>query len=159
MPKAEAQSPKPNAESRKSQVESRKSSSTMAKDTFQCSVITPEAAIFEGAVKFVSLPVHDGQIGILPQRAPLLAKLGSGKLRVESDGDHQVWFVDAGFAQMIDNQLTILTQTALRPEQLDRAAAQKMLEGSRGIVATDDVAARKKQRLQDSARARLNMAR
>ena len=41
-----------------------------------CSVITPEAQVFDGAAESVVVPAHDGEIGILFNRAPLLAKLG-----------------------------------------------------------------------------------
>ena len=52
--------------------------------SFQTSVITPEGTVFEGPAEFVAIPAIDGELGILHNRAPLLAKLGAGRLRVES---------------------------------------------------------------------------
>ena len=58
-------------------------------------------------------------MGILAQRAPLLAKLGAGVLRVEeAAGGKRRLFVAGGFAQMVDDKLTILTEEALEPEKI-----------------------------------------
>ena len=54
----------------------------MAEQTFQCRVITPEAQVYDGQVEAVVIPAHDGEIGILFNRAPLLCKLGPGRMRV-----------------------------------------------------------------------------
>lgn len=43
-------------------------------DTFHCSVVTPERAVLECEASFAAFPAHDGEIGIMPQRAPLLCR-------------------------------------------------------------------------------------
>jgi F-type H+-transporting ATPase subunit epsilon len=116
-------------------------------DTFHCSVITPERAVLEAEATFVAFPAHDGEVGILRNRAPLLYKLGTGELRVESpEGNHQL-FVDGGFAQMVENRLTILTEQAQRIDEIDRAAAERAEVEAREAPATDEasLAAREKQ--------------
>ena len=81
-------------------------------DTFHVSVITPERAVLETEATFVAFPAWDGEVGILRNRAPLLYKLGKGELRVQSpQGNHKLR-VEGGFAQMVDNRLTILTEQA-----------------------------------------------
>ena len=80
--------------------------------TFSCSVVTPERAVLECDATFVALPAHDGEIGILFNRAPLLCRLGDGRLRVESDTEKHVLHVAGGFAEMVANRLTILTEEA-----------------------------------------------
>ena len=93
----------------------------MAKSgTFQCSVVTPERAVLECEAKFVALPAWDGEIGVLRNRAPLLCKLGIGPLRVETNSENHLLFVDGGFAEMAENRLTILTAAAKLPNELDR---------------------------------------
>jgi F-type H+-transporting ATPase subunit epsilon len=101
----------------------------MANDTFQCSVVTPERAVLECEARFVAYPQLDGEIGILRGRSPLLCRVGIGKLRVETtEGEHQL-FVDGGFAQMVDNRLTILTEQAKEISEIDKeAAAEKLKE-------------------------------
>jgi len=87
---------------------------------FQCVLVTPEQQVLEEKVVQVILPAHDGEIGILTDRAPLLVKLGVGALRLDLvSGQKRILFIDAGIAQMKDNQLTILTNQATPPEELN----------------------------------------
>ncbi|HPD28758.1 MAG TPA: ATP synthase F1 subunit epsilon [Phycisphaerae bacterium] len=130
----------------------------MAEKTFKCSVLTPEARVFEGDVESVVLPAHDGEIGVLFCRAPLLCKLGAGSLRLRKGTETQTWFVDGGFAQVIENQVTVLTQKALRPEEISAADAQARLEEALKMPAGDDAALRRKNRIVAGARAQLRMA-
>ena len=105
----------------------------MANDTFHCSIVTPERAVLETEAHMVSLPAHDGEMGILRGRAPLLCQLGIGTLRVEGPEGKEVFFVDRGFAQMVDNKLTVLTEQARRPAEIDRDAAQKSLDEAKAL--------------------------
>ena len=101
--------------------------------TFHCSVITPERAVLETDATFVAFPAHDGEVGILPNRAPLLYRMGIGELRVESPEGNHALFVAGGFAQMVENRLTLLTEQAKRIEELDAAAAERALEEARAM--------------------------
>ncbi len=85
--------------------------------TFNCSVVTPERAVLECEAIFAALPAHDGEIGILFNRAPLLCRLGDGQLRIESATEKHVLHVAGGFAEMVANRLTILTEEATFPDQ------------------------------------------
>lgn len=130
----------------------------MARDTFHCSVITPERAVLEAEATFVAFPAHDGEVGILKGRAPLLYKMGAGELRVETpEGSHRL-FVDGGFAQMVEDRLTLLTEQARRVEEIDRAAAERALEQARAMPSRDEVANAARQRAIDSARAQIRLA-
>ena len=102
-------------------------------DTFHCSVITPERAVLETDATFVAFPAHDGEVGILRNRAPLLYKMGAGELRVETPQGNHILFVAGGFAQMVDNRLTLLTEQAKRLEEIDPAAAQRALAEARAM--------------------------
>ncbi len=105
----------------------------MANDTFHCSIVTPERAVLETEAKMVSLPAHDGEMGILRGRAPLLCQLGIGTLRVESPEGTEVFFVDRGFAQMVENKLTVLTEQARRPSEINREEVQRSLEEAQAM--------------------------
>ncbi len=98
---------------------------------FQCSVVTPERAVLECEARSVVFPAHDGEMGILTDRAPLLCQLGIGPLRVdEAGGETHVLAIDGGFAQMVDNRLTILTEQAREASEVDREATRKALEAA-----------------------------
>ena len=112
----------------------------MAKtNTFSCSVVTPERKVLECDARFVAFPAHDGEMGVLNHRAPLVCRLGIGVLRVETEGKKHVLFVDGGFAQVDDkSRLTILTQQAHRPDDLEAAVAERALVEARAMKITDD---------------------
>ena len=131
----------------------------MAKsDTFHCSVVTPEAAVLETEASFVAFPAHDGEVGVLHDRAPLLFQLGSGMMRVRTENGEQKLFVSGGFAQMVDNRLTILTEEALEPSKIDREAARADLAKAKEMAATNEIAAASKQKAIDRARGILRAA-
>lgn len=130
----------------------------LGKIVFQCTVITPERQVFDAPVAFVALPAHDGEIGLLPNRAPLVCKLGVGILRMETrEGRLKRMFVDGGFAQMLDNRLVVLTQQAHRPEEIDAQAERAALEEARGMRVTDDQALADRQRAVHRASSRLKL--
>jgi F-type H+-transporting ATPase subunit epsilon len=122
-------------------------------DTFHCSVITPERAVLEADATFVAFPAHDGEVGILPNRAPLLFKMGAGELRVESPQGNQILFVDGGFAQMVENRLTLLTEVARRIEEIDPAAVERQFEEAHRMPMKTDAEFKARQRVLRSAQA------
>lgn len=117
--------------------------------TFRAAVISPEAQLLETDVTQVLIPAHDGMVGILTHRAPLLTRLGVGALRLDlPDGTGSRFLISGGYAQMRDNILTILTDEALPAEQvtpqLRTAAAAKLA----ALTGTDPSASAQRQTLQ-----------
>lgn len=125
--------------------------------TFSCSVVTPEKVVLECDAVFVALPAHDGEIGLLRSRAPLVCKLAIGKLRVETESGMNVFYIDGGFAEMANNQLTVLTEDARRAEDLDRERVEKLLEDARAIEAHDVGAMRQREKAIERARAQMRV--
>jgi F-type H+-transporting ATPase subunit epsilon len=80
---------------------------------FSCVVVTPEQQVLSESLTQAIIPAADGLLGILTDRAPVLAKLAKGPLRLDlASGQTRLFQIDGGVAQMKDNKLTILTQTA-----------------------------------------------
>jgi len=76
------------------------------------SVISPEATLFEGEAPSVTAPAFDGEVGILPQHAPMVTVLGTGLLRI---GDGTARFaVEGGFLQVVDDVVRVVTEKATR---------------------------------------------
>jgi F-type H+-transporting ATPase subunit epsilon len=94
----------------------------------QCTVVTPEKTLFDEWVDFVALPLFDGELGVMPGRAPLIGRLGFGELRTKVGAEVHRYFVDGGFAQVRNNVVTVLTQRAIPAAQLDATAAARELE-------------------------------
>ncbi|MCS6977381.1 MAG: ATP synthase F1 subunit epsilon [Gemmatales bacterium] len=84
-----------------------------ARGTLQCVVVTPERTILDEQAEFVALPMYDGELGVLPGRAPLIGRLGTGELRLTTGGHSQRFYIDGGFAQVRSNVVTVLTSRAM----------------------------------------------
>ncbi len=90
-----------------------------AEKTIELAVITPEQKVLEAQVESAVIPAHDGELGVLFNRAPLVCELGIGQLRYRTGGRTHRLFIDGGFAQVYRNRLTVLSDHALTPDQID----------------------------------------
>ena len=89
----------------------------MAGKSFQFRLITPQGKLLDTQALSVNLPAHDGQLGVLPDRAAMVVKLGTGTLSVRAADDKpgslgRSFALDGGFAQMVSNKLTVLSTRA-----------------------------------------------
>lgn len=126
-------------------------------DQVQCQVVTPEKVVIDETAEFVALPLSDGEIGILHGRAPLIARLGYGELRLTSGSMTRRYFVDGGFVQVRDDVVTVLTPSAMTTDQLDVSSAEEALAQARGRVATTEPARQEKDRTLARARAMIRL--
>jgi F-type H+-transporting ATPase subunit epsilon len=127
--------------------------------SFQCTVVTPEQQAFNASIAQAIIPAHDGLIGILTGRAPLLIKLGTGPLRLDLPaGKSQYFFVDGGVAQMKDNRLTIVTGEAIASDQINYEAAKAEYAEATAAKAGDEKSARDREHRLERARAKQAMA-
>src|SRR5271166_640178 len=94
----------------------------------QVVVVTQEKILLDEVVDFVSLPLYDGELGVLPGRTPLIGRLGYGELRTRLDETSRRYYVDGGFAQIRDDVVTVLTSRALTIDAIDPSAAARDLE-------------------------------
>jgi F-type H+-transporting ATPase subunit epsilon len=126
---------------------------------FQCVIVTPEHQVLDESVRQAIVPAHDGLIGILTDRAPLLAKLGLGKLEVDlAGGGRRVFLIDGGVAQMKDNRLTILTDAAWTPDELDATTARAEYAEASARRTTDEKSHQDRDRQMRRARLKETMA-
>jgi len=126
---------------------------------FQCVVVTPEQQAADEKVTQAILPAHDGEIGILTGRAPLLVKLGVGALRLDiAGGQKRTLFIDGGIAQMKDNKLTVLTTQAMTPDELDADAAKAEFNEAAARRITDEKSFEQRDHAMRRARAIQEMA-
>lgn len=73
-------------------------------------VISPEAAVFDGDAESVVAPAFDGEIGILDNHAPLMTTLGRGVLTIRTGGTERRFDVQGGFLQVVKNRVRILAE-------------------------------------------------
>jgi F-type H+-transporting ATPase subunit epsilon len=122
------------------------------------SVVTPEATILETPAQFVALPLFDGEIGIAPGHSPFVGRLGYGELRVVEGGKTRRYYVDGGFVQMANNEVSILTSNAVPAERLDAEAARSELAAARSRPANSPELLEIRDRQQLQARAKIRVA-
>ncbi len=87
-------------------------------------VISPDKTVWDNKAEEVILPSTSGQVGILPGHAPLLTALDTGVMRVRVNKDWLPIALMGGFAEVEDNEVTVLVNGAERGDAIDRAAAQ-----------------------------------
>lgn len=116
----------------------------MASKTFRCRLVTPTEALLDEQVTYASVPAWDGLFGILPGRAPIVARLGLGELTLTftDGGGSRSYLVDGGFAQMAGGTLTILAERATPTETIVEADAKAELDAASRKTATSEGAAR-----------------
>src|SRR3954469_1708046 len=90
-------------------------------------VVTPEQTALETEAEFVALPLYDGEIGLLPGRAPLIGRLGPGEMRIKQDGSTSSYYLDGGFVQVVDNVVSVMTSRAMPAARINVAAAEAQL--------------------------------
>ncbi len=126
--------------------------------TLHCSVITPDRKVLECDASFVALPAHDGEIGFLTHRAPLLCKLGIGELRIETPHRQRRYFLDGGFAQMLGNELTILTERAESSGDIHLSQVEAELARAAAMTPSDTTSREARDLALARARARKRIA-
>ena len=124
----------------------------------QCVLVTPERAVLDEPVDFVALPMCDGELGVLPGRAPLIGRLGCGELRIRRNSETRRYYVDGGFAQIRGNVVTVLTPQAVPADKINTAAVNQALESSRTLATTPE-AQQAQFKAQERSRAQLRVAR
>jgi F-type H+-transporting ATPase subunit epsilon len=92
-------------------------------------LVTPDRILLDATAEAVELPSMSGFMEALYGAAPLLAELGAGEVRLHggTSGD-QTFFVAWGFVEVLPERVTILAETAMHPNEIDRAEAQKELQ-------------------------------
>lgn len=80
--------------------------------TLSLLVITPEKLVVEDTADSVVFTAHDGELGVLPGRAPLICELGKGEVRYTKDHQTHRFSIRGGFAQVLHDHVTILTDEA-----------------------------------------------
>jgi F-type H+-transporting ATPase subunit epsilon len=122
-------------------------------------LVTPEKTLLDERVDLLQFPLYDGQIGILPGRAPLVGRLGYGDLKITVGGAERHYFVDGGFVQVKGEIVTLLTNRAVPAEEIDRRSAEERLREANSLKPTTPSEFAAKSRDLERARRLVAMAR
>jgi F-type H+-transporting ATPase subunit epsilon len=88
-------------------------------------IVTPSELLFSGEVDMVTVPGRSGYLGILPGHAPLLSELKPGVLSYRAGGEVRKLFCGWGFVEVLPDRVSVLTDQAELPEQVDSALAEQ----------------------------------
>ena len=101
-------------------------------------IVTAEKIVYSDEVSSVVAPGSAGQLGILPNHAPLLTSLKPGELRILKEGEEINIAVSGGFLEVLQNVVTVLADTAERAEDIDTERAQDALKRAQDKVNSSD---------------------
>jgi F-type H+-transporting ATPase subunit epsilon len=119
--------------------------------TLLCEIVTPERITYTNEVEMVVVPALDGELGVLPLHAPLVAALKAGEVRVKI-GDDTDWFaISGGYLQVHMDKAIILADDAVSSSQIDveRAKqAQALIREQLDALKAKDAASEDRDRLE-----------
>ena len=113
----------------------------MLPEAIELIIVTPQRQLLREKVASVQLPGASGELGILPGHAPLITELCNGELSYKlSGGETVVLAVLSGFAEVLPDRVTVLAETAERPEEIDVERAKEALaRAEKRLASTDPV--------------------
>lgn len=95
-------------------------------DTFQLKVISSDRVFYEGRCKQLIIPAPDGQKGILPHHENMIIAVEIGELHLQDEeGNWITASVSKGFAEIMNNRVSVLVNTAEDPEEIESDVRQK----------------------------------
>ena len=94
-------------------------------DSFQLEIVTPDKLVVKDRAEEMQIPGKNGYLGILPGHAPLISELSVGQISYRNGGETHYLCVAWGFAEVLPDKVTILAETAERPEEIDAKRAQE----------------------------------
>lgn len=98
----------------------------MAAMTVHLDVVSAEEKIFSGRVEHLRVTGEEGELGVLYGHAPLLTPIKPGMVRmVKQHGHEEVIYISGGFLEVQPGNVTVLADTAIRGEELDKAKAKQ----------------------------------
>jgi F-type H+-transporting ATPase subunit epsilon len=112
----------------------------MARTPFKVEVLTPEGEVFSDEVELVSTRTATGSIGVLAHHAPLMAILEPTELRLyRSDSDVVRYAQGEGYLQVVENEVLVLVEEAIAPDDVDRTNFESRLkEAEQAVESAED---------------------
>lgn len=101
----------------------------MAEGQLKVRLVTPDRVLVDQAVDAVEVPGKNGYFEVLYGHAPLLSEIGAGEVRLHGgEAGDQRYSVARGFVEVLPERVTILAESAQKPDEIDTGAAQEQLQ-------------------------------
>lgn len=88
-------------------------------------IVSAEKEIFSGKATMLFAPAIEGEIGVAPGHTPMVSLLGPGEVRVQTSDEESSFYVSGGLIEIQPTVVTVLSDTAMRAEDLDEEAASQ----------------------------------
>lgn len=108
------------------------------KNDFTLRIITPDRMFYEGSVKMVEFDTVEGEVGILPGHIPMTFIIRPGVLTITEDTETKTAALHAGFAEVLQDRVTILAEIIEWPEEIDGDRAKEAKERAEERLRTGD---------------------
>ncbi|MAP73196.1 MAG: F0F1 ATP synthase subunit epsilon [Planctomycetaceae bacterium] len=126
--------------------------------SINCIVVTPAETAVETEASSITLPLFDGDKGVMADHAPMIGRLGNGELRLEGTDGGSRFYIEGGFVQVLDNTVSILTNRVVAVENLDSSALEQELGDALAMPGNNDEELDLRERASDAVRAQLRVA-
>ena len=93
--------------------------------TLKLEIVTPEAKTYSEDVEMVTLPGSEGEMGIFPMHVPLMTQIASGEIIARKNGQDHFLAVGEGFVEITGDRVAIMTDMAIKAENIDEAKAEE----------------------------------
>jgi F-type H+-transporting ATPase subunit epsilon len=93
--------------------------------TLKLEIVTPEAKIYSEDVDMVTLPGVEGEMGIFPMHIPLMTQVAAGEICARRNGQDHYLAVGEGFVEITGERVAILTDMAIKADDIDEARAEE----------------------------------
>ncbi len=110
----------------------------MAATSFRLRIVTPERLLLDEEVEEVVAPGVAGEFGVLPDHITFLTTLAPGRLIYRTGGQRHVIAIFGGYAEVVDNVMTVLADGAEPARQIDLEAAKRAHQEAEGALAAID---------------------
>lgn len=93
--------------------------------TLKLEIVTPDAKVYTEEVEMVTLPAMEGEMGVYPQHVPLLTQIVPGEIIARKQGRDYFLATGEGFVEITSDRVAIMTDMAIRAENIDEAKAEE----------------------------------
>jgi F-type H+-transporting ATPase subunit epsilon len=93
--------------------------------TLKLEIVTPEGVTYSEDVEMVTLPGSEGEMGIYPNHVPLMTQVAAGEVAARRNGKDDFLAVGEGFVEITGERVAILTDMAVKAENIDEAKAEE----------------------------------
>jgi F-type H+-transporting ATPase subunit epsilon len=101
-----------------------------------CEILTPEGRVFEGRSEMVVVPGAEGELGVLPRHAPIIARLKVGEVRIKFEGNQwRSWAINEGYFKMQFDRAMVLVEDAVAENEINVEQAHADAEDARRRLA------------------------